>query len=102
MSDGVYIRQGKGSALNIAAATVVVTVPSDFALGQCRLARVAVLVAGSAAGAAYDGVSTSGNTAANQVAAWPNTVGSYVVDMPCLKGIVIIPGAGQTVAVSYD
>lgn len=102
MSDGVYIRQGKSATLNITAAQVVASVPKDFAIGQCRLVRVNVLVAGSAAGAAYDSVSLTGNTAANQIGAWPNTVGSYLIDMPCLNGIVIAPGAGQTVAVSYD
>ena len=102
MSDASYIRQGKGCALNITAAQVVVTVPPDASLGQCRLVRVQVLVAGSAGGAAYDSASATGNTAANQVGAWPNTVGSYLIDMPCLKGIVIAPGTGQTVAVSYD
>lgn len=102
MSDGFYTRQGKSSTLNITAAAVVATVPKDFALGQCRLVRVQVLVAGSTAGAAYDGNSTSGNTAANQIGAWPNTVGTYLIDMPCLSGIVIVPGTGQTVAVSYD
>ena len=103
MSDASYIRQGKGCALTIAAATVVVTVPPDASLGQCRMVRVQVLVAGSAGGAAYDNNSaSSGNVAAAQVGAWPNTVGSYLIDMPCLKGIVIVPGTGQTVAVSYD
>ncbi|PLT18735.1 hypothetical protein [Ralstonia mannitolilytica] len=102
MSDGVYIRQGKSSALNITAAQVVATVPKDFALGQCRLARVQVLVAGTTGGAAYDSASLTGNTVANQIGAWPNTVGSYPIDMPCVNGIVIVPGAGQTVAVSYD
>jgi len=102
MSDGVYTRQGKSSTLNITAAAVVATVPKDFALGQCRLVRVQVLVAGSAGGAAYDSASPTGNTVANQVGAWPNVVGSYLIDMPCLNGICIVPGAGQTVAVSYD
>jgi hypothetical protein len=77
MSDGTYIRQGKAYALNITAATVVATVPSDFAKGQGRLARVQVLAAGATAGAAYDGAALTGNTAANQIAAWPNTVGTY-------------------------
>ena len=102
MSDGSYIRQGKSSALNITAATVVATVPKDFALGQGRLARVQVLVAGSAGGAAYDATSVTGNTAANQIGAWPNTIGTYTIDMPFLAGLVIAPGSGQTVAVSYD
>lgn len=34
MSDGIYTRQGRNSALNIAGATVVATVPAGFALGQ--------------------------------------------------------------------
>lgn len=102
MSDGVYIRQGKGSALNLSAAAVVATVPKDFALGQCRISRVQVLVAGTAAGAAYDANTVAGAVIANQVGAWPNVVGSYLIDMPCLTGILIVPGAGQTVAVSYD
>lgn len=102
MSDGVYIRQGKGSALNIIAATVVATVPKDFALGQCRIVRVQVLVAGTAAGAAYDANTAAGAVVANQVGAWPNVVGSYLIDMPCLSGILVVPGAGQTVAVSFD
>ncbi|MFC4526410.1 hypothetical protein ISN76_12940 [Dyella halodurans] len=102
MSDGIYIRQGKSRSLNIATATVVATVPGDFSLGQCRLVRVQVLVAGTAGGAAYDTAAQAGGTAANQIGAWPNTVGSYLIDMPCLAGICIVPGAGQTVAVSYD
>ena len=102
MSDGVYIRQGKSAWLNISAATQVATVPKDFAIGQCRLVRVNVLVAGTAAGAAYDAATTASVAAANQIGAWPNTVGSYLIDMPCLAGIVIAPGAGQTVSVSYD
>ncbi|WP_432734740.1 hypothetical protein [Ralstonia solanacearum] len=102
MSDGVYIRQGKSATLGITATQQVSTVPKDFAIGQCRLVRVNVLVAGSAGGAAYDSASLTGNSAANQIGAWPNTVGSYLIDMPCLAGIVIAPGAGQTVSVSYD
>lgn len=102
MSDGVYTRQGRCATLNITAAAVVAQVQSDFAPGQCRIVRVQVLVAGSAAGAVYDGNSTSGNTVANQVGVIPNAVGTYLIDMPCLKGIVVVPGTGQTVAVSYD
>lgn len=102
MSDGTYTRQGKYALLNIAAATVVSTVPKDFGLGQARLVRVQVIVAGTAAGAAYDASAVAGAVVANQIAVWPNTVGTYLIDMPCYSGILIVPGAGQTVAVSYD
>jgi hypothetical protein len=102
MSDGIYTRQGKGSALNITAATLVATVPKDFSIGQGRLARVQVLVAGTAGGAAYDSATVAGAAAANQIAAWPNTIGTYTIDMPFIAGLVVTPGAGQTVAVSFD
>ena len=95
MADFFGVSQGRNSQLGIAAAVAV-----KQASG--RIQRVQVLVAGSAAGAVYDSVSTSGNSAANQVGVIPNAVGSYLIDMPCLSGIVVVPGTGQTVAVSYD
>jgi hypothetical protein len=70
--------------------------------GPARVQRVQVIVAGSAAGAVYDSNTTSGNTAANQVAVIPNAVGTYLIDMPVGAGICVAPGAGQTLAVSYD
>ena len=102
MSDGQYFRQGHASSLNIAAATVVALVPKDFSIGQGRLARVQVLVAGTTPGAAYDSTTVAGGTIANQIGAWPSTVGQYLIDMPFVAGLVITPGTGQTVAVSYD
>lgn len=95
MSSGTNVYQGLSSTLNLTAAAVVKPVTG-------RVQRVVVLVAGSAAGAVYDSNSTSGNTAANQVASIPNVVGSYLIDFPCAQGIVVVPGTGQTLAVSYD
>ena len=52
--------------------------------------------------------STAGTTPAtntaniNQVFVIPNSTGTYWVDFPCLAGIVVTPGTGQTVCVSYD
>lgn len=102
MSDGQYFRQGRSTALNIAASAVIRTVSPDEARGNARLVRVQVLVAGTAGGAAYDTNAVANVAATNQVGAWPNTVGSYLIDMPVLTGITIVPGAGQTVAVSYE
>jgi hypothetical protein len=91
---GVDRIPGAQTALNLTAATVIQASPG-------RLALISVIVAGSAVGAAYDAVSTSGNTAADQVAVIPNTVGVYVIDWPCLAGIVVAPGTGQTISVAY-
>ena len=102
MSDALYVRQGRSITRNISAAQVVASVPTDFAIGQCRLARISVVVAGATVGAAYDAATVAGATAPNQIAAIPNVVGSYLIDMPCTAGILIVPGTGQVVAVSYD
>ena len=102
MSDGQYFRQGHASALNIAASTQVSTVPPDFSRGQARLVRINVVVAGSAAGNAYDAASEAGAVAANLFASIPYVVGSYLIDFPIMAGILIVPGTGQTVSVSYD
>lgn len=63
-----------------------------------------VIVAGSAAGAAYDSATVAAAAAANQVGVIPNSIGSVPMPpqgIPCLNGIVIEPGAGQTVAVFW-
>ncbi len=87
---------GQGSTVtkNITAATVV-----KAAAG--RLCRISVIVAGSAAGGAYDQAVTAGPTAATQIASIPNTLGVIAVDMPVATGILIVPGTGQTLAVSF-
>lgn len=86
---------GNFTALDITAATVVKASPGAVVMAQ-------VIVAGSTAGAIYDATSTSGNTTANQVAVIPNTVGGIEVRFPCVNGIVVAPGTGQTVALSYE
>ena len=102
MSDGIYIRQGKASALNITTATVVSTVPADFARGQARLCRVTVLVAGSTAGSVNDAATLAAVASSNLVYTIPNVGGPVLVDFPMQFGIVVTPGTGQTVAITYD
>ncbi|CAM2168026.1 conserved hypothetical protein [Burkholderia latens] len=85
---------GSLSALDVSASTVVKTSPGT-------LYRVSVTTAGSAAGAAYDAAATNGNVATNLIAAIPNTVGVYLLEWPCANGILIVPGTGQVVSVSY-
>ena len=103
MSDGFFMRQGRCSTLNITAPTTLQTNQAPFIGGPvARVVRVNVLVAGSTAGSINDTATPAGASAANQVFAIPNTVGSYLVDFPMLNGITVNPGTGQTVAVSYD
>lgn len=66
-----------------------------------RIMKVSVLVAGSAAGGVYDANDTAKAALQNQVAVIPNTVGVYPIEFQCRNGIVVVPGAGQTLAVSF-
>jgi hypothetical protein len=68
--------------------------------GQGRIGMVSVTAAGSAAGHIID--ANNAATTAPVIYLIPNTVGSFVVNLPYSKGLVIVPGAGQTVTVSYS
>ena len=69
-------------------------------LGQSRIATVSVITAGSAVGYIYDGNQATSTT--NPVYVIPNTVGVVFVNMPVGLGLVIAPGTGQKVNVSYS
>jgi hypothetical protein len=85
---------GISNQYNITAAAVVKATPG-------RLVKISVVVAGSGPGTANDCLTTGAAAAANEIAAIPNTVGVITVDWPCTTGIVVVPGTGQTLAVSY-
>lgn len=67
-----------------------------------RVSHVHVLVAGTAPGSVNDSQSLAGVSAANQLFVIPNFLGIYIIDFPCFAGIVVTPGTGQTISVSYD
>ena len=86
--------QGINSFLNVSANTLVKSVGG-------RVAKVNVLTAGSTVGEIHDSASIAGASASNLVAVIPNTVGSYLIDFPCLNGIVYKVGTGQVVSISF-
>lgn len=85
--------QGNQIVNGISAAKVVST-------GQGRLARIAVVTAGTTVGTAYDAAATGVTT--SPILTIPNTVGVIDVNLPTNNGIVIAPGSGQVVTVSYS
>lgn len=92
----VPVHGGTATTLNITAATIIKSSPG-------RVWTVSVLVAGSAAGGVYDNTLTTGNTVANQVGVIPNTAGPVNFNaMPTANGIVVVPGTGQTLAISWS
>lgn len=68
--------------------------------GQGRIARMSVVVAGSAEGSIYDANASGATT--NKIASIPTTVGITEINLPVNNGIVVSPGTGQTVAISYS
>lgn len=92
--NAVVVGQGTSATLNITAATVVKAVGG-------RVAKVSVLVAGSAVGAVHNCATTGAVAAGNKVAVIADTVGVYDIDFPCSTGITVVPGTGQTLAVSF-
>lgn len=65
-----------------------------------RICEIAVISAGTTTGYVYDSASTSATTAI--MIPIPNIVGVYKVQWPCAVGIMIIPGASQTISGTYS
>ncbi len=86
--------EGQSSTLNVTAATVIKASPG-------RSFKISVLVAGSAPGTLNDCATTGAVATANEVGVIPNTVGVYSFNWPHATGIVLVPGAGQTLAISF-
>jgi hypothetical protein len=84
---------GVRSKLDITATTLVYSTAG-------RIATVVVTVAGSSTGAIYD--SNNASITTGKVFVIPNTVGITVLNFPVTNGIVVVPGTGQTVSVSYS
>ncbi len=83
---------GISTAYGVGSATVVKSSPG-------RLASVSVIVAGSS-GEIYDATSTT--ITSKPIYIIPATLGVVFVNMPFAAGLVVAPGSGQTVSVSYS
>jgi len=86
---------GEQSKLNISAATVV-------KVGPGRVVRVSVVTNGSAAGTINDCATTGAAATANAVFTVPNAAGTHLLDFPVNDGIVVAPGTGQVLAVTFS
>ena len=84
---------GAASKCGLSSATVVKTTGG-------RLSTVSVITGGSTVGYAYDSNSVSGTSLPLYVI--PTTVGSAFVNLPFTNGLLVVPGTGQSVTVSYS
>ena len=78
-----------------------VTSPTMIKTGSGRIARVSVVVTGSAAGAIYDAVSVTDTTRQIYAVTFAAT-GIQVVDLPFQYGLLVVPGTSQTLAGSFS
>ena len=91
----IVLGQGTATSSTVSASALVVT-------GAGRLVSISVVEAGSASGKIHDASTVAGATAANAMAGIPNTVGVHMAGTVFTDGIVVIPGSGQSVCVTYS
>lgn len=87
---------------NPAFTSATVTAPTLILTGAGRLLSFAVVVAGSGTGTIHNAGALAGNTAANALVATPATIGVYPVSMIFSNGLLIVPGTGQSINVTYS
>ena len=88
-------QDGMLNALEISSPTLV-------QLGPSKLADVVVIVAGSTVGYIYDAGTVAAAVTGKRAFVIPNTVGMLQASFPFQNGIVVIPGSGQIVSISYS
>ena len=89
-----------GSSTGVTSATVATT--TLVVAGSGRLIGVSIIVAGSATGFIHNAATTGAASVANSIVATPVTVGFYPVTQYFTNGLVIVPGTGQSVNVTYS
>jgi hypothetical protein len=81
-----------------------ISVPTVVKASAGRIARVSIIVAGSATGFIYDGASLTATTKPLWII--PEAAATngepYVVKFPTSFGLLVVPGTGQTVSVSFS
>lgn len=78
------------------------SVPLLVNTGSGRLVNVYVITAGSAAGSIHDAGSVAGAVAGNTLFTIPTTTGITQVNIPYSNGLVILPGTGQVINITYS
>jgi hypothetical protein len=86
---------GTQTSTTVTASTVVIT-------GAGYLVNFSVVVAGSAPGMIYNASSTGGAVASNALCAVPDVVGIYKAGQAYSAGLVVVPGTGQSVNITYS
>lgn len=73
-----------------------------IATGSGYLVNFSVTVAGTTVGTVNNAVSTAAAAASNALVGTPNTIGVYSAGVRFTSGLVVTPGTGQSVVVTYS
>ena len=87
--------QGSNTSLTVTAQTLIVT-------GRGYLVAFSVIVAGTASGTVSNAQSAALVAAGNALCAVPTTIGVYPCGLVFTDGLVVTPGTGQSVNVTYS
>ena len=83
--------------------SATVTVPTLVTTGAGTLLGYSVTIAGTTAGTINDATTTAGAIASNTLVVVPTTTGfASGINIAFNQGLVIVPGAGQSVNVTYS
>lgn len=87
---------------NASVTSLTVTTSTLIVVGRGKLLGVCVVVAGSAAGAVYNLSAPSGSPpAAYKLCSVPNSVGFMEPKQVFSEGLLVVPGTGQSLNVTY-
>jgi hypothetical protein len=86
---------------NGTAVSAALTAPTLVYAGTGVVSSISITVAGTVTGTVNNAATTGAAAASNALCAIPNTVAVFHVNMPFTSGLVISPGTGQSVVVSY-
>lgn len=82
--------------------SVTVTTPTLIFTGAGRVVNVSVVVGGSSHGFVHNASSVAGAVPANALFYIPKDTGLYAVNQLFNAGIVVVPGTGQSLNVTYS
>jgi hypothetical protein len=86
---------GTNTSVTITTSTLIVT-------GSGRLVNVSVVAAGTTPGVIYNFNSTASVPVSSAMAAAPNTLGVYPLGQVFTSGLVVVPGTGQSLNITYS
>lgn len=81
---------------------VHITAPTVVKASKGYLESINVITAGSTVGTVNDCTTTGAAAIANQIGSIPETVGPQTIRMPFQNGLVIVPGTGQVLSLSFQ